>query len=99
LQILGGILVAGMAPPVRGFLFGAGSSLISKPIRKEMSGEHLDFDDSVSEALKFGAIGASLGAGIGLVNEATTSAALTTAVGVLTGAAYAGAKCFENNKA
>jgi len=47
----------GMAAPVGGFLVGAGASLISKPIRKDISEEHLEFEDSVSEALVYGAVG------------------------------------------
>lgn len=46
-----------MTAPVGGFLLGAGASLISKPIRKDIIEEHLEFKDSVSEALVFGAVG------------------------------------------
>ena len=63
-----------------------------------MNGEHLEFDDSVSEALKFGAIGASIGSGIDLVNGAKTAAEISTAVVTLTGAAFAGAQSFKCNK-
>ena len=91
----GGILVV-MVPPLRGFLIGVGSSLISKPFRKDFDGEHLEFDDSVSEALHFGAIGGSLGAGIGLVCEAKTASEVAAAVATLTGAAMAGAKTIKS---
>lgn len=46
-----------MGAPVGGFLMGAGASLITKPIRKEMDEEHLEFNDSASEAFMFGGAG------------------------------------------
>ncbi|XP_070507958.1 uncharacterized protein [Chironomus tepperi] len=85
-------------PPISGFLFGTASSLMSKPIRKEISGEQLEFDDSVSEALTLGMIGASVGSGIGLIAGAATAAETAIAVATLTGAAKLGADLFKNNK-
>ncbi|KAL7014848.1 hypothetical protein ACKWTF_016151 [Chironomus riparius] len=94
----GGIFVGALVPPVRGFCIGAGSSLMSKPFRKEMNGEHLEFDDSVGEALTFGAIGASIGSGIALANGAVTATEISTAVVTLTGAVLAGAQSIKCNK-
>jgi hypothetical protein len=36
---------------------GAGVSLVTKPYRKDLCEEHLEFEDSVSEALVFGGVG------------------------------------------
>jgi len=97
-HILGGILIFGTIHPLRGFFIGIGSSLISKPFRKEMSGEHLDFDDSVSEALIFGVLGAGIGSGVDLLNTAATSTESTAAVVALTGAALAGVNNIKSNR-
>lgn len=79
---LGGLFfVGGLVPHLLGFLLATGASLVSKPIRKEMSEEHLEFDDSVSEALTFG----TAGAGLALLGTATTPTDAAAAVGALAG--------------
>ena len=81
-------------PGVKCGLIGAGASLVSIPFRKDMAGEHLEFEDSLTEAVAFGVTGAGLGAGFGALNAAKTVAETSTALGVIGGAAGA-FKCFD----